>query len=264
MVQLKLPENGKDATHIPLATEDEAELARPRRPLPGQRSRIGQNSCTLLLIMAVLFSVFTIKEICDLKQQNIELMQMLALERQKDAALKLTVRDNIQPDRFMQGYTPEDVATIEEEGTEKHIQTSPTGWRINWRVFWSPPSVKPCTFIRLSKILADEVYPLQMDTDRADSLSSNLLLDDGLPEYDSDDQLDELLTDDDYDDLFNPEIPKQEMEDIINDIDYQEVADSVDHANSSEEGSVESEESGEGQDYSWNLESEENGTWDLL
>merc|ERR1719516_810496 len=39
--------------------------------------------------MAVLFSFFTIKEICDLKQENIVLRQMLALERQKDAALKL-------------------------------------------------------------------------------------------------------------------------------------------------------------------------------
>merc|ERR1719481_2315481 len=58
--------------------------------------------------MAVLFSFFTIKEICDLKQENIVLRQMLALERQKDAALKLAVKDSIPQSSFLTSYTPED------------------------------------------------------------------------------------------------------------------------------------------------------------
>jgi len=124
---------------------------------------LGNKSCALLVLLAVLFSFVTIKEICDLKQENLELLQMLALEKQKDAALKLAVRDNIPANRFLShSFSSDDVALVEAEGTRGHIQTKPAGWSIKLSVLWSSPTITPCDMARLSHMLADEIYSRQV------------------------------------------------------------------------------------------------------
>merc|ERR1711970_473438 len=72
---------------------------------------------SLLVILSIIFAVSALKQICDLREQNLSLMQQLAFERQKDAALKLAVRENVPEDKFMQHvYSPADAGRVEDEG----------------------------------------------------------------------------------------------------------------------------------------------------
>merc|ERR1719481_1505780 len=143
--------------------------------------------------MAVLFSFFTIKEICDLKQENIVLRQMLALERQKDAALKLAVKDSIPQSSFLTSYTPEDEAEVEAEGQEDHIQTPPRGWGMNLLILWRQPSPRPpCSMLRLAQMLGQEIYMVKMPSQN----EADALIEETIPTYDSEAQLDDLLYDD--------------------------------------------------------------------
>merc|ERR1719348_2766755 len=143
--------------------------------------------------MAVLFSFFTIKEICDLKQENIVLRQMLALERQKDAALKLAVKDSIPQSSFLTSYTPEDEAEVKAEGQEDHIQTPPRGWGMNLLILWRQPSPRPpCSMLRLAQMLGQEIYMVKMPSQN----EADALIEETIPTYDSEAQLDDLLYDD--------------------------------------------------------------------
>jgi len=192
MVQLKLPDVGKEEGFLPLSTKDTPQMAaiQVRRE---RRVGLGNWSCLLLGLMAVLFSFFTIKEICDLKQENIVLRQMLALERQKDAALKLAVKDSIPQSSFLTSYTPEDEAEVEAEGQEDHIQTPPRGWGMNLLILWRQPSPRPpCSMLRLAQMLGQEIYMVKMPSQN----EADALIEETIPTYDSEAQLDDLLYDD--------------------------------------------------------------------
>merc|ERR1719458_2085246 len=108
MVQIQLPEQEKPAV------EQESGRGQPQHqhqeqmggeaPLlptsvhhsvPRERSQTTNKSCIILVLLSCLFAVLTVKKICDLNEQNMWLRQQLSIERQKDSALKLAVRDNI-------------------------------------------------------------------------------------------------------------------------------------------------------------------------
>merc|ERR1739838_254073 len=113
----------------------------------------------LMVILAIIFSLTAIKQICDLKEQNIRLMKQLAFERQKDAALKLAVRDNIPAVKFIQQrFNSVETDLVEAEGK---VDQPNTGWSINLSVLWTSPIITPCDMARLSHILAEEIYAHQ-------------------------------------------------------------------------------------------------------
>jgi len=116
---------------------------------------------TLLVILSIIFAVSALKQICDLREQNLSLMQQLAFERQKDAALKLAVRENVPEDKFMQHvYSPADAGRVEDEGK---IEQPRSTWSINLSVLWTSPTITPCDMSRLAKVLAKEIYQVQED-----------------------------------------------------------------------------------------------------
>merc|ERR1739838_64794 len=113
----------------------------------------------LMVILAIIFSLTAIKQICDLKEQNIRLMKQLAFERQKDAALKLAVRDNIPASKFIQQrFNSVETGLMEAEGK---LDQPNSGWSINLSVLWTSPIITPCDMARLSHILAEEIYAHQ-------------------------------------------------------------------------------------------------------
>merc|ERR1711970_1007905 len=116
---------------------------------------------TLLVILSIIFAVSALKQICDLREQNLSLMQQLAFERQKDAALKLAVRENVPEGKFMQHvYSPADAGRVEDEGK---IEQPRSTWSINLSVLWTSPTITPCDMSRLAKVLAKEIYQVQED-----------------------------------------------------------------------------------------------------
>lgn len=127
-------------------------------PGPGPRLRpASSRSCIFLVLLSVIFAVLTVKTICDLKEENLRLWQQLALERQKDSALKLAVRDNIPSTRFLaHQFTAAEVALVEAEGTPDPAPGS--SWTINLSVLWSSPGITPCDMHLLSHVLAEEIY----------------------------------------------------------------------------------------------------------
>merc|ERR1719472_498660 len=85
-------------------------------PVPRQRKQTTNKSCIILVLLSCLFAILTVKKICDLNEQNIWLRQQLSIERQKDSALKLAVRDNIPSARFLgHSFTQAEVELVEEE-----------------------------------------------------------------------------------------------------------------------------------------------------
>eukprot|EP00092_Neocalanus_flemingeri_P036755 GFUD01040015.1.p1 GENE.GFUD01040015.1~~GFUD01040015.1.p1 ORF type:complete len:281 (+),score=108.66 GFUD01040015.1:132-974(+) len=164
MVQIKLSDNEKEAaggvTNL-LPTTDPEVRRRTEDIISSRQKRasVGSFSTTLLVIMAIIFTLTTVKQICDLKEQNLRLMQQLAFERQKDAALKLAVRDNIPENKFIQHrFNSVEAGVVEAEG--KLDQPSST-WSINLSVLWTSPLITPCDMARLSHILAEEIYAHQ-------------------------------------------------------------------------------------------------------
>eukprot|EP00092_Neocalanus_flemingeri_P021949 GFUD01023806.1.p1 GENE.GFUD01023806.1~~GFUD01023806.1.p1 ORF type:complete len:327 (-),score=121.09 GFUD01023806.1:75-941(-) len=164
MVQIRISDNEKETsggvssllpTTDPEVRKRTEEIVSKRQ----QRSSVGSFSTTLLVILAIFFTLTTVKQICDLKEQNFRLMQQLAFERQKDAALKLAVRDNIPENKFIQhSFNSVEAGLVEAEG--KLDQPSST-WSINLSVLWTSPMITPCDMARLSHILAEEIYAHQ-------------------------------------------------------------------------------------------------------
>eukprot|EP00092_Neocalanus_flemingeri_P093812 GFUD01119261.1.p1 GENE.GFUD01119261.1~~GFUD01119261.1.p1 ORF type:complete len:276 (-),score=106.04 GFUD01119261.1:119-889(-) len=164
MVQIRISDNEKETsggvtcllpTTDPEVRKRTEEIIAKRQ----QRSSVGSFSTSLLVILAIFFTLTTVKQICDLKEQNFRLMQQLAFERQKDAALKLAVRDNIPENKFIQhSFNSVEISLVEAEG--KLDQPSST-WSINLSVLWTSPMITPCDMARLSHILAEEIYAHQ-------------------------------------------------------------------------------------------------------
>eukprot|EP00092_Neocalanus_flemingeri_P012768 GFUD01013759.1.p1 GENE.GFUD01013759.1~~GFUD01013759.1.p1 ORF type:complete len:289 (+),score=100.11 GFUD01013759.1:69-869(+) len=164
MVQIRISDNEKETsggvTSLLPTTDPEVrkrteEIITKRQ----QRNSVGSFSATLLVILAIFFTLTTVKQICDLKEQNFRLMQQLVFERQKDAALKLAVRDNIPENKFIQHrFNSVEASLVEAEG--KLDQPSST-WSINLSVLWTSPMITPCDMARLSHILAEEIYAHQ-------------------------------------------------------------------------------------------------------
>merc|ERR1711892_1592595 len=106
-----------------------------------------------------MFTIVAVKQICDLKEQNLSLMQQLAYERQKDAALKFAVRDNIPADRFMQHrFNSAEAGQVEAEG---RVEQPSSTWSINLSVLWTSPTITPCDMARLSHVLVQEIYAMK-------------------------------------------------------------------------------------------------------
>merc|ERR1712037_1044868 len=126
-------------------------------PVPRQRKQTTNKSCIILVLLSCLFAILTVKKICDLNEQNIWLRQQLAIERQKDSALKLAVRDNIPSARFLgHQFTKAEMQLVEQESRLEAIPIST--WTINLSVLWASPDITPCDMHQLSHVLADEIY----------------------------------------------------------------------------------------------------------
>jgi len=161
MVQIKLPDNEKEpsaggASLLPTTNREAArETVIKKRSAPSGLSF----TSIVLIILALIFTLTSVKKICDLKEQNVRLIQQLALERQKDAALKLAVRDNIPQTRFIQHrFNPKEVNEVE---YETHLDEPKSSWSINLSVLWTSPKITPCDMVLLSHILAEEIYSHQ-------------------------------------------------------------------------------------------------------
>jgi len=128
-----------------------------RHPVPRERRQTTNKSCIILVLLSCLFAILTVKKICDLNEQNIWLRQQLSIERQKDSALKLAVRDNIPSARFLgHRFTKAEVELVEEESRLQPVPAST--WTINLSVLWASPDITPCDMHQLSHVLADEIY----------------------------------------------------------------------------------------------------------
>jgi len=161
MVQIQLPEQEKvqgmkavvpSVGAVPLLPHTVRDVAGTRKEQQTGRNK----SCIFLVFLSILFAIVSVKKICDLKEENLRLLQQLAIERQKDSVLKLAVRDNISPTRFL-GHQFSDAEVAEVRGQSKP-ETQPGSWTINLMVLWSSPEVSVCDMRRLSHILAQEIY----------------------------------------------------------------------------------------------------------
>merc|ERR1711962_914873 len=161
MVQIQLPEQEKvqgmkavvpSVGAVPLLPHSVRDVVSTRK-----HQQTGTNkSCIFLVFLSILFAIVSVKKICDLKEENLRLLQQLAIERQKDSVLKLAVRDNVSPTRFL-GHQFSDAEVAEVTG-QSTPETQPGSWTINLMVLWSSPEVSVCDMRRLSHILAQEIY----------------------------------------------------------------------------------------------------------
>merc|ERR1719348_2959469 len=171
MVQIQLPEQDKPLEEERRDVEsgrgdDQEQQGRGEAPLlsnslhipaPRERRQTTNKGCIILVLLSCLFAILTVKKICDLNEQNIWLRQQLAIERQKDSALKLAVRDNIPFARFLgHRFTKAEVELVEKESRLQAVPTST--WTINLSVLWASPDITPCDMHQLSHVLADEIY----------------------------------------------------------------------------------------------------------
>merc|ERR1712223_1829800 len=121
-----------------------------------QRQQATSKSCVILVLLSCLFAILTVKKICDLNEQNLFLRQQLALERQKDSALKMAVRDNIPSARFLgHRFTKAQVELLE---SESQLPMPVSSWTINLSILWASDEITPCDMHQLSHLLADEIY----------------------------------------------------------------------------------------------------------
>merc|ERR1712224_609902 len=160
MGQIKLGRDNKETVGsvAELLPTINPEFRERRLDVPRNRSSSSIAS-TLLVILSFIFAVSALKQICDLREQNLSLMQQLAYERQKDAALKLAVRDNIPENRFMQHrFKSEEAEKVKAEGIVEEPKSS---WSINLSVLWTSPTITPCDMSRLARVLAEEIYQAQ-------------------------------------------------------------------------------------------------------
>jgi len=121
-------------------------------PVPRERRQTTNKGCIILVLLSCLFAILTVKKICDLNEQNMWLRQQLTIERQKDSALKLAVRDKFLGHRFTQA----EVELVKEESRLQAVPVS--SWTINLSVLWASPDITPCDMHKLSHVLADEIY----------------------------------------------------------------------------------------------------------
>jgi len=171
MVQIQLPEQEKPLEQKEEEVRGDVERGRGiqqqgeapllptsvRHPVPRERRQTTNKSCIILVLLSCLFAILTVKKICDLNEQNIWLRQQLSIERQKDSALKLAVRDNIPSARFLgHRFTKAEVELVEEESRLQPVPAST--WTINLSVLWASPDITPCDMHQLSHVLADEIY----------------------------------------------------------------------------------------------------------
>jgi len=164
MVQIQLPSKDKEEVGSMRQIEDTEDNLLPTYD-PSARIRALQLvesgrrrslASSLLVLLGLVFMLTMVKQICDLKEQNLWLVQRLALERQKDAALRLAVRDNIPSNKFLHHkFSKEEEAEVEEGGKVEEMET---GWTINLSVLWTSPKITPCDMARLSHMLAKEIY----------------------------------------------------------------------------------------------------------
>ena len=84
MVQIKLFEREKEAmgSVSDLLPTTNPEF-RKRRVEVSSNYNGASFASKLLVILAIIFTVSAVKQICDLKEQNLSLLQQLAFERQK-------------------------------------------------------------------------------------------------------------------------------------------------------------------------------------
>merc|ERR1719228_2926555 len=161
MVQIKLPDNEKEPSTGGTSLLPTMNTEVMRGTVITKRSSPSGLSLTslVLIVLALIFTLTSVKKICDLKEQNVRLIQQLALERQKDAVLKLAVRDNIPQTRFIQHrFNPKEVNEVEYETSLDEPKSS---WSINLSVLWTSPKITPCDMVLLSHILAEEIYSHQ-------------------------------------------------------------------------------------------------------
>merc|ERR1719228_2847254 len=161
MVQIKLSDNEKEPSTggTSLLPTTNTEVTRGT-VIRNRNSQSGLSLTSLaLIILALVFTLTSVKKICDLKEQNARLIEQLALERQKDAALKLAVRDNIPEKRFIQHrFNSKEVNEVE---FETNLDEPKSSWSINLSVLWTSPKITPCDMVLLSHILAEEIYSHQ-------------------------------------------------------------------------------------------------------
>merc|ERR1711962_646627 len=104
-----------------------------------QRQQATSKSCVILVLLSCLFAILTVKKICDLNEQNLFLRQQLALERQKDSALKMAVRDNIPSARFLgHRFTKAQVELLE---SESQLPMPVSSWTINLSILWASDEI---------------------------------------------------------------------------------------------------------------------------
>jgi len=185
MVQIQLPEQEKPLEQkeeevrgdvergTGVQQQGEAPLlpTSVRHPVPRERRQTTNKSCIILVLLSCLFAILTVKKICDLNEQNIWLRQQLSIERQKDSALKLAVRDNIPSARFLgHRFTKAEVELVEEESRLQPVPAST--WTINLSVLWASPDITPCDMHQLSHVLADEIYNRVEARERLDAAAA--------------------------------------------------------------------------------------------
>jgi len=183
MVQIQLPEQEKPLEQKEeevrgdvergVQQQGEAPLlpTSVRHPVPRERRQTTNKSCIILVLLSCLFAILTVKKICDLNEQNIWLRQQLSIERQKDSALKLAVRDNIPSARFLgHRFTKAEVELVEEESRLQPVPAST--WTINLSVLWASPDITPCDMHQLSHVLADEIYNRVEARERLDAAAA--------------------------------------------------------------------------------------------
>jgi len=165
MVQIQLPEQEKQVVEEERRAGVEAGQVGEDPLLPTtvhqsinkrQRQQATSKSCVILVLLSCLFAILTVKKICDLNEQNLFLRQQLALERQKDSALKMAVRDNIPSARFLgHRFTKAQVELLE---SESQLPVPVSSWTINLSILWASDEITPCDMHQLSHLLADEIY----------------------------------------------------------------------------------------------------------
>jgi len=165
MVQIQLPEQEKQVVEEERRAGVEAGQVGEDPLLPTtvhhsinkrQRQQATSKSCVILVLLSCLFAILTVKKICDLNEQNLFLRQQLALERQKDSALKMAVRDNIPSARFLgHRFTKAQVELLE---SESQLPMPISSWTINLSILWASDEITPCDMHQLSHLLADEIY----------------------------------------------------------------------------------------------------------
>ena len=90
MVQIKLFEHEKEAVGSvsDLLPTTNPEF-RKRRVEVSSNNNGSSFASKFLVILAIIFTVSAVKQICDLKEQNLSLLQQLAFERQKVFAITI-------------------------------------------------------------------------------------------------------------------------------------------------------------------------------